>query len=64
MGPFMGEKRLINNEKMIQTRTNSAKKKTQINKKCFIYKYIVGKGGFGKVWKVEHNKNKRNFAMK
>ena len=26
--------------------------------------YVVGKGGFGKVWKVELRKNKVNYAMK
>lgn len=26
--------------------------------------YVVGKGGFGKVWRVEHKKEKRTFAMK
>lgn len=26
--------------------------------------YIIGKGGFGKVWKVEHKKTKTQYAMK
>lgn len=33
-------------------------------KKSFLYKYIIGKGGFGKVWKVEHNKTRNQYAMK
>ncbi len=34
------------------------------SKKSFQYKYIIGKGGFGKVWKVEHNKTRNQYAMK
>lgn len=26
--------------------------------------YCIGKGGFGKVWKVERKKLKSNYAMK
>lgn len=33
-------------------------------KKSFLYKYIIGKGGFGKVWKVQHNKTRNQYAMK
>ena len=28
------------------------------NKGNFIYSYVIGKGGFGKVWKVELKKNR------
>lgn len=38
--------------------------KQEISKKDFTYNYIIGKGGFGKVWKVEHVKNKKKYAMK
>ena len=30
----------------------------------FEYLYIIGKGGFGKVWKVQHKKTKKVYAMK
>ncbi len=30
----------------------------------FQFHYIVGKGGFGKVWKIEHKKTKKLYAMK
>lgn len=26
--------------------------------------YVIGKGGFGKVWKVESKKNKQLYALK
>ena len=35
-----------------------------ITKNQFIYHYCVGKGGFGKVWKVEMKKNSKMHAMK
>jgi len=35
-----------------------------ISKNNFVFHYVVGKGGFGKVWKVESKKNKLIYAMK
>jgi len=35
-----------------------------INKNFFNFQYVVGRGGFGKVWKVELRKEKKLFAMK
>jgi hypothetical protein len=36
----------------------------KLERKLFCYDYIIGKGGFGKVWKVEHIKTRNNYAMK
>jgi serine/threonine protein kinase len=35
-----------------------------VSKNNFVFHYVVGKGGFGKVWKVESKKNKLIYAMK
>ena len=38
--------------------------KEKIYKNSFIFLYIIGKGGFGKVWKVIHKQSKNNYALK
>ncbi len=30
----------------------------------FDYQYVIGKGGFGKVWCVEFKRNRKLYAMK
>ncbi len=35
-----------------------------ITKNHFQFQYVIGRGGFGKVWKVEKTKEKRLFALK
>jgi len=35
-----------------------------INKHNFKFHNVIGKGGFGKVWKVERKKFKTMYAMK
>ena len=35
-----------------------------LTKNNFTYLYCIGKGGFGKVWKVERKKSKQQYAMK
>jgi len=37
---------------------------TALTKTNFNYLYCIGKGGFGKVWKVERKKTKQPYAMK
>ena len=38
--------------------------KVDINRSHFKFHCVVGKGGFGKVWKVERMKFKTMYAMK
>ena len=35
-----------------------------VNKTHFQFHYMIGKGGFSKVWKVERKKDRRLFALK
>lgn len=35
-----------------------------VGKNMFNLHYVIGKGGFGKVWKVESKKSKKVYAMK
>lgn len=47
-----------------KTTIKEEKKRALVERKQFNYKYIIGKGGFGKVWKVENIKTRNHFAMK
>ena len=35
-----------------------------VSKNHFEFLYVVGKGGFGKVWKVQMKKTKKQYALK
>jgi len=35
-----------------------------VNKSHFQFHFIIGRGGFGKVWKVQHKKSETLYAMK
>ncbi len=35
-----------------------------VSKNHFQFHYVIGRGGFGKVWRVEKKKDKENYAMK
>ncbi|MCQ2820419.1 MAG: hypothetical protein MJ252_24400 [archaeon] len=35
-----------------------------MTKNLFDFKFVIGKGGFGKVWKVTFKKNSKVYALK
>ena len=35
-----------------------------LSKSSFKFMYVIGKGGFGKVWKIEYKKTKETYALK
>ena len=35
-----------------------------VSKNNFLYNFCIGKGGFGKVWRVERKKSRAQYAMK
>ncbi len=35
-----------------------------VTKNHFQFQYVIGRGGFGKVWKVEKKKERKLYAMK
>jgi len=37
---------------------------TALTRNHFQFMYVIGRGGFGKVWRVELKKNKKQYAMK
>ena len=37
---------------------------SSISKNLFLMHFIIGRGGFGKVWRVENKKSKEVYAMK
>ena len=36
----------------------------ELNRDMFEFKYVIGKGGFGKVWQVVYKKTKEKYALK
>ena len=38
--------------------------KPKITKSLFEFLYVIGRGGFGKVWKVKYKKNNKKYALK
>ena len=57
----ISQEQLKKNNKFFKYNQNEVAK---IEKSLFNYLYIIGKGGFGKVWKTEHKKTKNQYAMK
>ena len=53
-----------NPKKLFELKKNDVIKEEKITKSSFDFINIIGKGGFGKVWKVYSRKYKKVFAMK
>ena len=53
-----------NSEEKNKNRNNDIIYENDLNKNMFEFNYIIGKGGFGKVWKVQYKKTKEYFALK
>ena len=52
-------------EKLIEQNKNPSIKNTDIiSKNNFKFLYVIGKGGFGRVWKIQSKKSKEIFALK
>ncbi|KAM3140272.1 hypothetical protein pb186bvf_007628 [Paramecium bursaria] len=56
--------KLQDETKTLHQYSKSFQQEELINKNSFKFHFVLGKGGFGKVWKVELNKNKKLYAMK
>ena len=51
-------------KKLFELKKGTAIKEEKVNKSSFDFINIIGRGGFGKVWKVYSRKYKKVFAMK
>ena len=54
-----------NNNKNVNTNnTNNNNNNNILNRNMFEFNYVIGKGGFGKVWQVIYKKTKEKYALK
>ena len=51
-------------EKLIEQNRNASNKQNNINRNNFKFLYVIGKGGFGRVWKIQSKKTKQIYALK
>ena len=51
-------------EKMVSQNNNNNKNKNTIHRNNFKFLYVIGKGGFGRVWKIQSKKSKNVYALK
>ena len=49
---------------MGQNESQSSSKFEKINRNYFSFHYVIGRGGFGKVWKVSYKKTNTVYALK
>ena len=58
---------VINNKMGVEESSriaNSGYTEKTVNKSLFDFLYVIGRGGFGKVWKVRYKKTRQLFALK
>jgi serine/threonine protein kinase len=51
-------------ERMMSKNKNNYKDKNTINRNNFKFLYVIGKGGFGRVWKIKSKKTNNIYALK
>ena len=49
---------------LVKKMSSQNKNKDNINRNNFKFLYIIGKGGFGRVWKIQSKKTKNDYALK
>ena len=64
MGQKNTRKVFFNQEKNYNGNQKNKIYETKVSKSSFDFISIIGKGGFGKVWKVIYKKNKVQYALK
>jgi len=60
----MGNKQKDVSELQQENKQNENNQKAALNRNIFDFLYPIGRGGFGKVWRVSHKKYKNIFALK
>lgn len=48
----------------LMNRAETPSPKVSLHRNLFSYQTVLGKGGFGKVWKVDLKKNQNQYALK
>jgi serine/threonine protein kinase len=60
---------MLNQKSMATLSSSSSQEKTSekpqpSSKSLFNFQYVIGVGGFGRVWKVDDKKSQKMYAMK
>ena len=64
MGQKLSRKEFLKLNKVINNNSDDKIYETKVSKSSFEYISIIGKGGFGKVWKVYSRKKRIYYALK